>query len=181
MYILNDSGHLSACPATFPIEQNLKLTNEEGTLLLDPSPYRHLVGHLIYLTITRLDIVYSVNILSQFMHQPRQSHYDAAIRVLHYIKSSIGKGIFSLLIMTSKFMVIQIQIGQATPSLVNPPPTILLHSTIVLSHGEPRSNTLFPSLPLKLNTELQQQLLVNSFGSKCFFSLSSFLTHEALL
>jgi hypothetical protein len=80
--ILNDSGHLGARPATFPIEQNLKLTNEEGTVLSDPSPYRRLVGRLIYLTITRPDIVYSVNILSQFMHQPRQPHYDAAIRVL---------------------------------------------------------------------------------------------------
>jgi hypothetical protein len=94
MDILNDSGHLGARPATFPMEQNLKLTNEEGTVLSDPSPYRRLVGRLIYLTITRPDIVYSVNILSQFMHQPRQPHYDAAIRVLRYIKSSPGKGIF---------------------------------------------------------------------------------------
>jgi hypothetical protein len=37
--ILSDSGHLGARPTTFPMEQNLKLTNEEGTLLIDPSPY----------------------------------------------------------------------------------------------------------------------------------------------
>jgi hypothetical protein len=92
--ILSDSGHLGARPTTFPMEQNLRLTNEEGILLLDPSTYQHLVGCLIYLIITRPNIVYSVNILSQFMQQPCQPHYDAAIRVLCYIKSSPGKGIF---------------------------------------------------------------------------------------
>uniref|UniRef100_A0A2N9F095 Reverse transcriptase Ty1/copia-type domain-containing protein n=1 Tax=Fagus sylvatica TaxID=28930 RepID=A0A2N9F095_FAGSY len=63
--ILNDSGQLGARTASFPMEQNLKLTNQDGALLSDPSTYRRLVGRLIYLTITRPDIVFAVNILSQ--------------------------------------------------------------------------------------------------------------------
>uniref|UniRef100_A0A2N9I9I5 CCHC-type domain-containing protein n=1 Tax=Fagus sylvatica TaxID=28930 RepID=A0A2N9I9I5_FAGSY len=62
--ILNDSGQLGARTASFPMEQNLKLTNQDGTPLSDPSPYRRLVGRLIYLTITRPDIVFAVNILN---------------------------------------------------------------------------------------------------------------------
>jgi hypothetical protein len=50
------------------MEQNLKLNNADGDLLPDPSSFRWLVGRLIYLTITRPDIVFLVNILSQFMH-----------------------------------------------------------------------------------------------------------------
>lgn len=91
--ILKDCGHLGARQASIPMEQNLRLTNDQGALFKDPTVYRWLVGRLIYLTITRPDIVYLVNILSQFMHQPRQPHYDVAVRVLRYLKSSPGKGI----------------------------------------------------------------------------------------
>lgn len=49
------------------MEQNLQLTLTDGDLLLDPGSYRRLVGRLIYLIVTRPNIVYSVNILSQFM------------------------------------------------------------------------------------------------------------------
>ncbi|XP_059658442.1 uncharacterized mitochondrial protein AtMg00810-like [Cornus florida] len=60
---------------------------------LDPSQYRRLVGPLIYLTITKPDIVYSVQILCQFMSKPRQPHLNTAYQVLAYMKSALGKGI----------------------------------------------------------------------------------------
>jgi Reverse transcriptase (RNA-dependent DNA polymerase) len=91
--ILKETGLLGAKPADFPMDQNLKLNSEDGHLLNNPSPYRRLVGRLIYLTITRPEITYAVNMLSQFMHNPRQPHMDAATRVLRYLKSSPGKGI----------------------------------------------------------------------------------------
>lgn len=69
--ILKDCGHLGARQASIPMEKNLRLTKDQGALFEDPTVYRRLVGRLIYLTITRPDIVYLVNILSQFMHQPR--------------------------------------------------------------------------------------------------------------
>ncbi|XP_041001678.1 uncharacterized mitochondrial protein AtMg00240-like [Juglans microcarpa x Juglans regia] len=76
------------------MKQNLKLTNHDSSLLSDPSPYCRLVGRLIYLTITRPDIVFAMNILSQFMHDPRDPHMQAATRVLRYLKDSPGQGIF---------------------------------------------------------------------------------------
>ncbi|CAL1382731.1 unnamed protein product [Linum trigynum] len=48
----------------------------------------------MYLTVTRLDITYVVNILNQFVHAPRPEHVDAAHRVLRYLKTSQGQGLF---------------------------------------------------------------------------------------
>jgi len=56
------------------MEQNLKLSLIDGDLLHDLTKYRRLVGRLIYLTLTRLDIVYSIGTLSQFMQEPRKTH-----------------------------------------------------------------------------------------------------------
>ncbi|XP_065615862.1 uncharacterized mitochondrial protein AtMg00240-like [Quercus suber] len=76
-----------------PMEQNLKLSKYHGELLIDPGIYRRLVGMLIYLTITRTDIIYSMNKLSQFLSKPRKPHLDATYKVLQYIKGSLGQGI----------------------------------------------------------------------------------------
>ena len=50
-----------------PLEVNVKYSWEDGELLTDPLIYRQLVGSLVYLTITRLDISYAVNVVGQFM------------------------------------------------------------------------------------------------------------------
>jgi hypothetical protein len=76
------------------MEQNLKLFKDASFLLTDPTSYRCLIGKLIYLTITRPDLAYVVHTLSQFMDQPWQPHLDAAQRVLRYLKTSPGQGLF---------------------------------------------------------------------------------------
>jgi len=72
--ILDDTCLTGAKPEKFPMEQNLKLTFTDGDLLHDTTQYRRLVGRLIYLTVTRPDIVYPIRTLSQFMQEPRKTH-----------------------------------------------------------------------------------------------------------
>jgi hypothetical protein len=76
------------------MDSNLKLSRDNGSLLEDPTSYCRLIGHLLYLTITRPDITYSVQVLSQFMSTPHQPHLDAAHRILRYLKSAPGQGLF---------------------------------------------------------------------------------------
>ena len=92
--ILQDSGFLGSKPVKFPMKQHLKLRKDQGELLTDHSVYRKLIGRLLYLTLTRLDICYSVSSLSQFMSEQRLPHLHAAHRVLQYLKDTIGQGLF---------------------------------------------------------------------------------------
>jgi hypothetical protein len=92
--ILQESGLLASKPVSFPMEQNLKLSRDVGSLISNPTSYRRLIGRLLYLTITRPDLAYSIQTLSQFMDKPRQPHLDAAYRVLRYVKTAPGQGLF---------------------------------------------------------------------------------------
>ena len=88
---IGDIGGLR--PTKFLVEYNIALTQRDGELLTDPSQYRRLVGRLIYLTITRPDLVYAVHILSQFMDKPRIPYLEAAHKVLRYLKQTPGQGL----------------------------------------------------------------------------------------
>ncbi|KAH7545427.1 hypothetical protein FEM48_Zijuj01G0092700 [Ziziphus jujuba var. spinosa] len=91
--IVSEAGLLGAKPCGFPIEQNHRLGLANGELLSNPESYRRFVGRLIYLAVTRPDLAYSVHILSQFMQEPRIEHWEAALRVVRYLKGTPSKGI----------------------------------------------------------------------------------------
>ncbi|XP_071740396.1 uncharacterized protein [Rutidosis leptorrhynchoides] len=87
---------LGCKPMSTPIEANLSVENEpslKDRLLTNITEYPKLVGRLIYLTLTRPDIGFDVQVLSQYMHAPLQSHFNLAFRVLRYLKGSPKKGV----------------------------------------------------------------------------------------
>lgn len=91
---LKDSGMEGCSPSTFPMEQNARYNLDEKGAAADASQYRRLIDRLLYLTVTRLDIQYATNVLSQFLSAPRESHMNAALHVLRYLKESPGQGLF---------------------------------------------------------------------------------------
>ncbi|KAJ0688424.1 putative RNA-directed DNA polymerase [Helianthus annuus] len=94
--LLAEFGYLGCKPVNTPIELSHvvnKRADNDRTELIDITNYQKLIGKLIYLSITRPDISYSVQYLSQFMHKPLTVHLKIALRLLRYLKLSPGKGL----------------------------------------------------------------------------------------
>lgn len=62
--IISECGLLGAKPSPVPTELNHKLALAKDPLLPEAGKYRRLIGRLIYLTFTRPELNYIVQILS---------------------------------------------------------------------------------------------------------------------
>jgi len=62
--IIEECGLLGTKPIKFPMETNHKLALASGPKLSDATQYMHLIGRLICLTITRLELCYAVHVVS---------------------------------------------------------------------------------------------------------------------
>ena len=79
--------------ASTPLDINTHLTLFYGVPLEDVSLYQQLVGSLIYLTVIRPNIAYVVHIVSKFMAAPRTIHFIVVLRILRYVKGTLGHGL----------------------------------------------------------------------------------------
>jgi hypothetical protein len=96
-HVITSFGQAEAYPAPTPMADGalafLKrpdpkevLSNDETTRL-SSLPYRSLIGSLMYIAIgSRPDISFAVSKLSQFLDCYRSHHWEAALRVVRYLK-----------------------------------------------------------------------------------------------
>ena len=92
--LLTETALLGCKPSSIPMDPSVKLSIDVGELLEDAEQYRRLVGKLLYLTFTRPDITFAVHKLCQFTSTPRRPHLQAAYKILHYLKGTVGQGLF---------------------------------------------------------------------------------------
>jgi len=152
--IISEAGLLGSKPAPTPLEQNHHLALANGRILDQPDKYRRLVGRLIYLCFTRPELSYCVHILYQFMQQPKQEHWEVALRVVCYLKGNPGQGI--LLRHDSPLQLNGwCDSDWASCPLTRRSLTGWLFFSVTHPYlGKPRSNILFHDLLLKLSIGL---------------------------
>ncbi|XP_016722827.1 uncharacterized mitochondrial protein AtMg00810-like [Gossypium hirsutum] len=80
-------------PTSTPMAVGMKLSRQESGEPVCETIYKSLIGSLLYFTATRLDIMFSVSVLSRFMNCCNDQHFQTAKRVLRYIKGTIGHGV----------------------------------------------------------------------------------------
>ncbi|RVW72768.1 Retrovirus-related Pol polyprotein from transposon RE2 [Vitis vinifera] len=76
-----------------PMSTTAKLTVQDNSECVDSTEYRKIIGALQYLGLTRPNIAFAVNRLSQFMQKPTTNHWAAAKRLLRYLKQTMFHGI----------------------------------------------------------------------------------------
>lgn len=90
--VLVNFSMTDAKPASTPADLSLKLvypSNEEKETAKH-LPYQRLIGSLMYLSVgTRPDITHAVSVLSQFNNNFGTVHWNAAKRVLRYLKGTM--------------------------------------------------------------------------------------------
>eukprot|EP00253_Pinus_taeda_P028608 PITA_28608 len=60
----------------------LKLSKEDCSSNVNPTLYKSMIGCLMYLTANRQDIMYAVNLVSRFMETSKETHWQAAKRIM---------------------------------------------------------------------------------------------------
>ena len=72
---------------------NVKLFVNGSRELEDLTMYMKIVGNLIYLTLTRIDLAFVVGVLSWFMQSPKGSHLATIQRFLRYVRTTLNYGL----------------------------------------------------------------------------------------
>ena len=86
--VLSRAKMQDANPCPSPMVPNLSLSRFDGDPFEDPHLYRSIVGALQYATLTRPDISFAVNKVSQFLQAPTTTHWGAVKIILRYLNRS---------------------------------------------------------------------------------------------
>ena len=88
--MLSKYGMAGCKPMSVPLDQIGKLSADAGDILEDATMYRKIVvGSLIYMMITKPDLIYIVGLESQFIQVPQKPHLDGVWCTLCYVRSTV--------------------------------------------------------------------------------------------
>ena len=80
--------------AETPMDSIMKIGSLENSAPIEKESYQRLVGKLIYLSHTRLDISFPVSVVSQFMNKLNEEHLATIYKIPRHLKTIPRKGLF---------------------------------------------------------------------------------------
>ncbi|GJW94108.1 reverse transcriptase domain-containing protein [Tanacetum coccineum] len=91
--MLKTFGLVESKPMKPPMTSDTKLIKDEECESVDSTKYRGMIGSLLYLTVSRPDIMFSVCLCARFQEAPKTSYLEAVMRIFRYIKSTTHLGL----------------------------------------------------------------------------------------
>ena len=90
--ILKKFGMMDFISMTTLMMMNLNLLSDTTSNIVDATLYIQMIGSLMYLKHTRLDICFAVNTLSRYMVEPKHVHFIVAKHVPRHLKGTLDYG-----------------------------------------------------------------------------------------
>lgn len=77
-----------------PLPQGTSFTSDATPPLFHPESYHSLLGKILYLKFTQLDLSHDVHNLSQFVWSPCTLHWEGDLHILRYLKGTLHHNLF---------------------------------------------------------------------------------------
>jgi hypothetical protein len=81
-------------PRSTPMSETTALDGDKDGEPMDQMEYQSMIGSLLYLTVTRPDIPFSVCLCSSFQESPRTSHRQAVKRIFRFLRYTPELGLW---------------------------------------------------------------------------------------
>ena len=81
-------------PVSTPMITGCKLCANDGSTDVDQILYRSMIGSLLYLTASRLDIMLAVGLVERYQATPKQNHSPAIKRIFIYLQGTLHYGLW---------------------------------------------------------------------------------------
>ena len=80
--------------ASTPMSSSTKLNVDSSGVEMSPTLYRSIIESLLYLTTSRPDIAFSIDVCARYQVAPKESHLTAVKRIIRYINETLDYGLW---------------------------------------------------------------------------------------
>ena len=92
--ILKKYGMEYSKPVCTPMVTGCSLSSNDESAAVHQPTYRSMIGSLLYLTGTRLDIMHAMGIVGRFQANPKESHLQVVKRIFKYLQETHSFGLW---------------------------------------------------------------------------------------
>nr|GEV06147.1 uncharacterized mitochondrial protein AtMg00810-like [Tanacetum cinerariifolium] len=92
--MLKKFGLVDSKPTKTSMSMKIKLTKDDEADFVDRYKYRGMIGSLLYLIVSRPDIMFSVSLCARFQENPNTTHLEIVNRIFKYIRGTSHLGLW---------------------------------------------------------------------------------------
>ena len=81
-------------PVSTPMITGCKMSKEDESKEVDQRLYRSMIGSLLYVTTSRLDVMLVVGQVTRFQAAPKETHIITVKRIFNYFKGTMDFGLW---------------------------------------------------------------------------------------
>nr|GFA31691.1 retrovirus-related Pol polyprotein from transposon TNT 1-94 [Tanacetum cinerariifolium] len=91
---LKKYGFESCDPVDTSMVEKSKLDEDKEMKSVDPSHYCGMIGTLLYLTASRLDLQFAICMCARYQARPTEKHIHAVKRIFRYLRGTVHQGLW---------------------------------------------------------------------------------------